>query len=226
MPEPGTVSLPIPARAVVRSRMSFFAGGEIKAWQSAAKKMGLTNKQSDVSFVALPDNPSEGQLYLTGGFHPTTRKTEQLGVVHWHLEWLRAPSSNPPADLRKKSDAVGGYPGVLERLKEAWPATSDRRVQVQFSIGFEIEGHVDFPAELQGAANQEILLKGRSLTEQLCFRLWQTQPSFGAVTSFGLTRVAGRTELLAIGETSEIVSGEILEKVEVVAWNGLAMILD
>jgi hypothetical protein len=146
-----------PTLSATRVEVSFFAEGSLSHWREIAEQLGMSAAETETSdsvFSALPASPAAGEFYLVGGFHPSSAVPAESKHVHWHLDWSPMPSDPPPSKVVTSSIAVGGYPRVLGRLCELWPACSN--VEMSFTVRFSRA-----PGRPPGATLERVALGGK-----------------------------------------------------------------
>jgi hypothetical protein len=118
-PQPETDTTERPSVVTLRASFSWLARAH---WEAVLRKAGIqfataTDGRQSVFLAAVPRELASGVHYLALETHPEPDGDD--GGAHWIFEWQPAPSDAPPEWMRISSNAVGGYPSVLERLAEA-----------------------------------------------------------------------------------------------------------
>lgn len=122
--------------------ISFFAPSTPERWREFMEALGcklelkatLPQPYWETELVALPDILKKGDRFLTGEVHPLRSRPEE---THWVLKLQPAPSPTPPRELIDASRQLGGYPGLLERIADGWPA--ERRIEVESKVSFILD---------------------------------------------------------------------------------------
>lgn len=115
------------SRGVVLSELGirFEAQATLANWHEVIAKLNLEAVKDDrisrAAFFALPEHLEEFRPFLVS---MVTWNEEMPGTATWDFRWSRAEDDSPPEIMVKSSQAVGGFPKVLDRLGAVWPLTS------------------------------------------------------------------------------------------------------
>jgi hypothetical protein len=116
------------SRRVVLSELAvrFQAQAESANWHEVLAKLNLEVVKEDdqihrAAFFALPERLEQFRPFLVA---IVNWNEEMPGTTTWDFRWGRAEDNTPPEMLVKSSQAVGGFPKVLDRLGAVWPVTS------------------------------------------------------------------------------------------------------
>lgn len=129
-----------PGVVVSSVEVSFFAQSTPQRWREFMVALGCrlepkaTPLHWETELVALPEILKKGDRFLTGEVHPLLPSPEE---THWVLKLQPVPSPTPPQELIDMSRQLGGYPGILERISDGWPA--ERRIEVRSKVSFILD---------------------------------------------------------------------------------------
>ncbi len=209
--------------SLLRLELTFFASGSTAKWVKFAKKIGakVDLNDGDASFGALPHVPTENSLYIIGGFHPAGKTPSKSRSVHWHVAWISAPDGDPPERLRKRSVKVGGYPGVLERIREHWPHDGGpAEFDANFTAVLDIDGSVAME-KLDTRTAQTFQVDGVTVVEDFQSRSWAIQPSLGGLSSALFLQQDGRRQVHVSGQCRASFSSGFPAQLEARTWTSL-----
>jgi hypothetical protein len=121
------------SRGVVLSELKvrFQAQAELANWHDlfAQLNFGLVEqgRTSSAAFFALSGRVEELYPFL---FATVTLNDDIPGAATWDFSWNRAKKDPPPEVMVKSSQAVGGFPNVLDRLGVLWPVDSPLEARI------------------------------------------------------------------------------------------------
>lgn len=115
-------------------KVHFRAQAEPAEWHQVIAKLNCEvfaqGKTSRAGFIALPERVEQYCPFLAA---KVTLDEDELGMAAWDFAWSRAENDSPPEVMVKSSQAVGGFPNVLNQLGAVWPATSPVEAQISAS---------------------------------------------------------------------------------------------
>lgn len=175
---------------------------------------------SRINFYALPNNLERLRPFLTAS---VTLNDASPGLATWDFTWSRAHDDSPPDVVVKSSQAVGGFPNVLERLGAVWPVTST--VEAQISARYIILGNHWRFTLASGQAKR--VVSGERIHEVRPTR-WTISPPSGCVTEVS-QQVSGASPTGYIlggqGTYSLRWTPHFLNEVDGAIWDGLKIFL-
>jgi len=211
---------------LTRLELQFFADGSLSKWHKFAQKIGarIDKTDGDVSFAALPVTPAKDTVYLTGGFHHTGKSATKSKSVHWHLAWIAAPNGEPPPALSRRSQKVGGYPGVFKKIKTHWPHKGGLSgAEADFTITWDL-GESEFLDVLGPPDAEPIALDGSTLVDLRRSRSWSVDPPLAGVKSITFTRIENGRKVQVSGEYRATVDAGLLSRLEASTWKTLKLL--
>lgn len=130
--------------SVTSLELFFTARAPAEQWRQLVRSLGCRLRPSATSpedpprwsteIVALPSVIEPSSHYLSGWVHSLA---DQPDETHWHLNLGAVPGPNPPSVVVELSNQVGGYPEVLARIVQSWPA--ERRMEVETRVTYVLE---------------------------------------------------------------------------------------
>lgn len=206
------------ASPLVFLSVKFVASAAPAGWQQLIDSVGMRRVgralpavMPTASFVALPTD--ERGMYLLGGF----RRAKPIGNVDagWTLELRRTPDGPPPPDVDLQSRAVGGYPHVLKKISDEWPAM-DREFEAEVSMTREIaagELLIEPPA-----ASREISLPKATLKPVAATESFSTTGELGGIRNIAVVRVQDSFLVLLEGRRIVHIDDSLFTKLEHDLW--------
>ncbi|MEI9940271.1 MAG: hypothetical protein WDO69_23895 [Pseudomonadota bacterium] len=208
---------------LLRLEITFFVEGRAAKWLKFARKIGakVDRSDGDASFGALPSIEAEGALYVIGGFHPTGKTPEKSDSVHWHMAWIAAPDTDAPERLRKRSAKVGGYPTVLDKIRENWPGAEPlEKFDANFTAVMDIEDAEPLQ-NLDTRAPQSIEANGVTISESFQSRSWAIRPALDGLTSMTFVQQDGRRQVHISGKCRASFTADFPAEFEARTWTTL-----
>lgn len=111
--------------------VQFRVQAELASWHKMVTKLNLeVIKEGSISravFYALPERLGQFRPFLATS---VVLDEDMPGTATWDFAWSRAKDASPPAVMVKSSQAVGGFPNVLDRLGALWPVTTPAEARI------------------------------------------------------------------------------------------------
>jgi len=137
------------------------------------------------------------------------------------MAWISAPDGDPPERLRKRSNKVGGYPGVLERIREHWPHDGGpAEFDANFTAVLNI-GEAEALEKLDTRPAQTIEVDGVKLVEDFQSRSWAIQPPLGGLSSAQFVQQDARRQVHVSGQCRASFSSTFPAQLEARTWTSL-----
>lgn len=211
--------------------VSAFAKASRDKWRALAEKLSFSVREEqrtketghsewNARFVALPASLDEHSLYLSGEVHPVDADT-----AHWTFDLRLVPNTTPPADMREKSDRVGGFPTMVQKLAESWPAHEKTQVSVTAMFALDPQRWISRIATPKGRPpHRSVVLSGGKVRMIEVSNVWRLVPPSGCVGT--LSQAFGEKNkpfvMSGTGDTEvDGFSSEFLEVVEENVWKGV-----
>lgn len=197
--------------------LSFYGKALPEAWASFAAKCGIhidKDGRNNARFTAIPKNQRSGDLYLTGSFHESPK--HKGAAVHWHLNWDMAPNTKPPSGILESSKRVGGYPLIIKKMADNWPANSI----------LEVDSSVTYFVNRKKMSFKFVSIpKPRVIgdhTLQRTASMWSVNPPSGAVTKLSIADVSEDVSVIIIKGTCQLeLCVDILKNLDEIVWDGV-----
>jgi hypothetical protein len=212
---------------VASIRISITARAEHGAWRDLLAKLprslnpiGAMPGPTAASFVALPQVFGEHAHFFEA--HMSVIEPDSQ-VAEWDLALLDMPSTVPPRMFVEASDRLGGYPGVLELLAQAWPAEPP-------SIAKHTVTYLASPKAWSGVKGaprpKDVRLPRRTFKLRPRQTSWAVDPPRACIA--GVAQTWGPPNLVVVaasGGLSVTVSGTMFKEVERATWEDLKELL-
>jgi len=210
--------------ALAALEVRFEAQADQASWHQVIEKLNHevveNGKISRAAFFALPDRLERYRPFLATS---VTLDEDKLGTAAWVFTWSRAENDSPPELVVKSSQAVGGFPDVLERLGALWPATPP--VEAQVSASYVILNE-DWRFTL-AAARAKRVVAGERAHEARPTR-WTISPPSGCVSEITQQLSPNATmgyKLRGEGTYTLQWTPRFLNEVDGAIWDGLKIFL-
>jgi len=213
-----------PGVVVSSVEVSFFAQSTPRQWREFMEALGCRLEPKAASLpwetglVALPELLKKGDRFLTGEVHPLRKKPHE---THWVLKLQPVPSPTPPRELIDESRQLGGYPGILQRISDGWPA--ERRIEVQSKVSLILDEKKWLSpfAPKQRMALKPVSSNGHQAVlsfESYSWNLASSGPLRKVVDLGYVDKSQGLFALSCSGQDTLELEPEILSRVEVTLW--------
>jgi len=201
----------------------FEASADEQQWLRLIQELGFADRTVEdvrvAAFVALPVKPEQFSPFLVG---EVTLSPDQPGTAQWSFRWARAPDASPPQEMLTLSEAVGGFPKVLDKLGQHWPTPMSLEAEVSVTYLLEL---AKWRLRLPSAWGDELQVGEQRLRVRPTH--WKVEPPNDPVEEIILSQRVGPSVLLtAKGAYNLPWTPRFLNEVDGAVWGGLKSFLE
>ena len=220
--------------------LSFFASAPPGSWARLIDECKLQVEDAPLTspltfpgavFAALPAELKRNALYLAGRVHAAPQEEGATDEsAHWHFQWERAPTSNPPKRLAEQSARLGGHAQFLQSLCDHWPTSQEVTMRVTATyMALELPLLPEIAKSSRRRAKRFIVKsngKEIELAPETSITIWRAKPPSGPIEELSISPPRNKiTAFTTHGKQRMRVTTDILSEMDRYIWSGLQAFL-